>query len=172
MSDETAASPSVGSVKPVPDQLHLFYEPAGTLRLTVGDERSYPKVSLYQASPLSMPGRYISLLDSKSEEIVLVPSLSDFHPESRAVAEVELKRRYLTAKVTSVDNVKQEFGVTYWHVGTDRGPRDFVVQSLSESCIWLSETHLLLIDADGNRFEIENRAALDPQSRARIDSVL
>lgn len=150
----------------------LFYEPAGTLRLTVGDERSYPKVSLYQASPLKRPGRYLSLLDSKSEEIALVPALDDLTPESRTVAEEELRRRYLTAKVVALTGLKQEFGVTYWHVATDRGPRDFVVQSLSESCLWLSENHLLIVDVDGNRFEIENRSALDAYSRKLLDSVL
>jgi hypothetical protein len=152
--------------------LHLFYEPSGVLRLTVGDEKSYPKVALYQASPLGRPGRYLSLLDGKSEEIVLVPTLDDFTPASRTVAEEELRRRYLTARVSAIQRLKQEFGVTYWHVATDKGERDFVMQSLSESCIWLSDTHLLLIDADGNRFEIVDRTALDPVSRQLLETVL
>ena len=157
---------------PSPKDLRLFYEPAGTLRLTVGDERSYPKVSLFQASPLKRPGQYLSLLDSKSEEIALVPRLDDFTPESRAVAEEELRRRYLTAKIVALTGLKQEFGVTYWHVATDRGPRDFVVQSLSESCLWLSDSHILIVDVDGNRFEIADRRALDTYSQKLLDSVL
>ena len=155
-----------------PQELSLFYSPPGTLRLTVGEEKSYPKVSLYQASPLSRPGKYLSLLDSKSEEIALIPALSDLSPESRTIAEAELKRRYLTAKITKIPSIKQEFGVTYWHVLTDKGERDFVMQSLSESCIWLSETHLLLIDADGNRFEIPDRRILDTESQSVLDAVL
>ena len=55
---------------------------------------------------------------------------------------------------------------------TDRGERDFVVQSLSESCLWLSDTHILLVDVDGNRFEITDRYALDPTSQERLSTVL
>jgi hypothetical protein len=155
-----------------PETLKLFYEPPGTLRLTVGEEKSYPKVSLYQSAPLSKPGEYLSFLDSKSEEIVLVRRLSELTSESRSVAEQELKRRYLTAKIQAITNVKQEFGVTYWHVQTDRGPRDFVVQSLSESCAWLSDTHLLITDVDGCRFEIEDQGTLDEPSQKFLGQVL
>lgn len=152
--------------------LQLFYDPPGVLRLTIDDERSYPKVALYQSSPLRRPGKFLSLLDGKSEEIALVPSLNDLTPESRKIAELELARRYLTAKIQALTSVRQEFGVTYWHASTDRGERDFVVQNLSESCLWLSETHLLIIDADNNRFEIPDRGALDTASQRLLDSVL
>jgi hypothetical protein len=155
-----------------PQTLRLFYEPPGTLRLIVGDERCYPVVKLYQAAPLSSPGRWLSLVDGKGEEIVLIEGLSEFADESRAVAEEELRRRYLTARVQTITDVRMEFGVTYWHVVTDRGERDFVVQSLSESCIWLGERHLLLVDVDGNRFEIVDREALDAESRTRLETVL
>ncbi|MGC4042487.1 MAG: DUF1854 domain-containing protein [Armatimonas sp.] len=155
-----------------PTELKLFYHPQGTLRLTVGDEKSYPKVSLYQSAPLSKPGEFLSLLDSKSEEIALVRRLDELTPESRAVAEQELRRRYLTAKIKAITGMKQEFGVTYWHVETDRGPRDFVVQSLSESCAWLSDSHILITDVDGCRFEVEDRTALDDSSRRFLEQVL
>jgi hypothetical protein len=150
----------------------LFYDPPGVLRLTVDDEKSYPKVSLYQSSPLRRPGKFLSLLDGKSEEIALIGSLEDLTPESRKIAELELARRYLTAKIQVLTSVRQEFGVTYWHAVTDRGERDFVVQNLSESCLWLSETHLLIVDADNNRFEIADRRALDESSQRLLDSVL
>ncbi|WP_395145369.1 DUF1854 domain-containing protein [Armatimonas sp.] len=152
--------------------LQLFYDPPGVLRLTVDNEKSYPKVAIYQSSPLRRPGQYLSLLDGKSEEIALVPSLDALTPESRRIAQQELARRYLTAKILALTSVRQEFGVTYWHVVTDKGERDFVVQNLSESCLWLSEAHLLIIDADSNRFEIVDRGALDSVSQHLLDSVL
>ena len=155
-----------------PGSLRLFCEPPGTLRLTVGESHSYHAVKLYQASPLSRPRQYLSLQSGKSEEILMVRDLSDLTPESRTVAEEELKRRYLTARVERVTQVRTEFGITYWHVQTDKGERDFVVQSLSESCLWLSDDHILLTDTDGNRFEIASRAALDADSKTQLDSVL
>lgn len=163
---ETNAPPVVD-----PGALHLFYDPPGTLRLTAGNV-SYPVVKLFQAAPLSRPGRHLSLVNAKGEEIAMVKSLQDFAPDARAVAEEEIRRRYLTAHVEAVTHVKVEFGVSYWDVETDRGPRDFVVQSLSESCVWLSDTHILLVDTDGNRFEIVDTAALDPLSRAQLEKAL
>lgn len=155
-----------------PQDIHLFFEPVGTLRLTVGEHRSYPKVSLYQASPLRRPGRYLSFLDGSGEEIVLVDSLDQLDLQSRGIAQEALKHRYLTACIQRIDGVRQEFGVSYWDVETDRGKRDFVVQSLSEACQWLSDRHILLIDVDGNRFEIPDRFVLDEPSRRHLDSVL
>ena len=102
----------------------------------------------------------------------MVESLADFPAESREVAEEELKRRYLTARIQAITHIRTEFGVTYWHVVTDRGERDFVVQSLSESCVWLSDRHILIVDVDGNRFEVLDREAIDEASRARLESVL
>lgn len=170
------AQETAGDAVPPPEidskVLRLFYDPPGTLRLTVGEDYSYPTVRLYQAAPLSMRGRYLSLLDGKGEEITMVETLDSFTPEARTVAEEEMRRRYLTAQVTAITGLRTEFGVTYWHVETDKGVRDFVVQSLSESCVWLSESHILLIDADGNRFEIADRYALDAASRQRLEAVL
>ncbi|MES2460885.1 MAG: DUF1854 domain-containing protein [Armatimonadota bacterium] len=177
--DTTNTAPIVSETQIIPAgpapravDLHLFYEPVGTLRLTLGDRWSYPQVKLYQAAPLSQPGKYLSLQSGKGEEIALVENLADFTPAARAIVEEEIRRRYLTAKIETISEIRTEFGVTYWHVQTDRGPRDFVMQSLSESCVWLSDTHLLLVDVDGNRFEIADRSALDQGSKTRLASVL
>ena len=155
-----------------PKDMRLFYEPPGTLRLTVGNDRSYPEVKLYQAWPLSSPNRFLSFLNGKGDEIVMVERLEELTPEARLVAEEELRRRYLTARVEAITSIRSEFGVTYWFVRTDRGDRDFVVQSLSESCTWLADHHVLISDVDGNRFEIPDARKLDPESGARLDAVL
>ena len=152
--------------------LALFYSPPGTLRLTVDDAYSYAVVKLYQAAPLSMPGRCIALQNAKGEEIAMVASLEAYSPESQAAAREEIQRRYLTSTVRSVNAVRTEFGVTYWTVLTDRGEREFVIQSLSDSCIYLSGSHILLIDVDGNRFDIPDRFGLDAASLERLNRVL
>ena len=68
-----------------PRALRLFYHPPGTLRLTVGDDRSYPTVKIFQAWPLTGPGRFLALQDGKGEEIALLDRLEDLVPESRDV---------------------------------------------------------------------------------------
>jgi len=57
-------------------------------------------------------------------------------------------------------------------VDSDRGPRDFVTQSLQENAQWLSPTHLMLIDVDGNRFEIADTRRLDERSRRFIEQII
>ncbi len=165
MSTPLPAPPDVRS-------LRFFYHPPGALRLTVGDAYSYTEVKVYQAWPLSLPGKHLSFHDSRGDEILMIEDLSELTPDAQPIVEEELRRRYLTSTVEAIVHIRSEFGVTYWHVETDRGPRDFVVQSLSESCIWLSERHLLLVDADGNRFEIPDRRALDPKSAKLLDDVI
>jgi hypothetical protein len=154
-----------------PGSVSLFYDTHGTLRCTVGSDYSLPTPKLYQAWPLTHPRKYLSLVNGKGEEVVLLDSMDDLPEASRPVAEEELRRRYLTARVTAIQSIRTEFGVTYWHVDTDRGERDFVVQSFSESCLWLSDDHVLISDVDGNRFEIKDRDRLDPESRARLETV-
>jgi Domain of unknown function (DUF1854) len=157
---------------PNPGELHLFYEPEGVARLTVGNECCYLQVKLAVAAPLSRPGKYVSLLNGKGEEIAMVPDLDALDPASRQVAEQELHRRYLTSRIQRLVSLKQEFGVTYWEVETQRGLRDFVVRDLQENCVWLSDSHILLIDVDGSRFEIPDRRELDEHSRLLLENIL
>jgi hypothetical protein len=78
----------------------------------------------------------------------------------------------LRRSATRVLKATVEFGATYWHIETDRGTRDFVTQNLQENAQWLSPTHLLLVDVDGNRFEIPDVHALDHRSRQIVRTIL
>ena len=155
-----------------PQSLNLFYHPKDRLRLTIGDEKSYHTIKPAWAAPLSLPGQYLALLDGKGNEIVTLPDPAALPPLSLAAAQEELRRRYLTATVRAVVHAKQEFGATYWSVQTDRGDRDFVTQNLQENAVWLSPTHLLLLDVDGNRFEITDTGALDAVSQRYVTTIL
>jgi hypothetical protein len=152
--------------------LNLFYEPKDRLRLTVGEERSYPTVKPAWAAPLSRPGKHLALLDGKGQEIVTISDPNTLPPASLEAVKEELHRRYLTATVNTITHAKAEFGATYWHVETDRGPRDFVTQSLQENAQWLSDNHLLLIDVDGNRFELPDIKSMDDRSRTFVETIL
>jgi hypothetical protein len=155
-----------------PSELRIFYSPKDRLRMTVGEDRSYITVRPVWSAPLSRPGRYLSLLDGKGDEIIMLTDPNALPHESLEAVEHELRLRYLTAAVTTVRHAKQEYGATYWTVDTDRGRRDFVTQNLQENAQWFSDTHLLLVDVDGNRFEIPNVAALDARSRTYIHTIL
>jgi len=155
-----------------PKNLKLFYVPKDRLRLTVADDRSYPTVRPAWSAPLSQPDKYLALVNGKGEEIVTIADPKDLDEDSRTAVLEELRRRYLTATIHKIVHAKTEFGATYWHVITDRGERDFVTQSLQENAQWLSVNHLLLIDVDGNRFEIPDTQGMDAGSRAFIEATL
>lgn len=155
-----------------PAELKLFYEPKDRLRLTVSGEKSYHTVKPVWAAPLSRTNQYLCLLDSKGNEIVMLKDPTTLSPDSWEAVQQELRRRYMTAQVEEITEARVEYGATYWSVGTNRGPRDFVTQSLQENAQWLSATHLLLIDVDGNRFEIPDVNSLDVRSRRFITAIL
>lgn len=154
------------------DQIRLFREPAWILRLTIDGDRSYLKVKVVRAAPLSHPTRYICLLDAKDEEICMIDDLNPLNREMRALIEEELDRRYLTATIQRVNAVRNEYGTSYWDVQTDRGPREFVVQNVAENAQWLGDHRLLITDVDGNRFEIPHLNELDKKSLAAVEQVV
>lgn len=150
----------------------LFFEPKDRLRLTIPGDKSYLTVVPKWASPITQPGRYLSLMDGKGQEIFMVKTIEELDPNSRQAVETELKRRYLTSTIHRILSAKVEFGATYWNVATDRGDRELVTQSLQENAQWLSDVHLVLVDVDGNRFEITNVDELDRKSRVYLDAIL
>jgi len=158
--------------KPNPIDLNLFFEPKDRLRLTIDADRSYVTVKPAWASPLSHPNRFLALLDAKGDEIVMLERPEELADRSLSAVREELARRYLTSQVLRVIDARSEFGATYWHVETERGTRDFVTQSLQENAQWLSPTHLMLSDVDGNRFELVDVNAFDARSKAFLDVIL
>ncbi|NKB71801.1 MAG: DUF1854 domain-containing protein [Candidatus Latescibacteria bacterium] len=152
--------------------VRLFREPAWTLRLTIDQDRSYLKVKIVRAAPLSHPERYICLLDAKDEEICMIDNLKELADEARTIVGEELDLRYLTSTIERIESVRNEFGTSYWDVQTNRGQREFVVQNVAENAQWLGDYRLLLVDVDGNRFEIPDMQALDKKSLGLIDQVL
>lgn len=151
--------------------MQLFYAPEGRLRLTLED-RSHLVVVPAWAAPRTHPDRYLSLLDSKGKEILMLDRLEDAGADNVEVLRQELRRRYLYSQVRRVNAVRMEFGATYWSVETDRGHRDFVTQSLQENAQWIDEDFLLLIDVEGNHYQVKPVSALDPDSLRRLRSVV
>ena len=152
-------------------RIQIFHEPKDRLRMTIGD-RSYPTVKPVWSSPIARPGKYLSLLDSKGSEIAMVVDPASLNDDSRQAVEAELRKRYLTAQVYEFITARQEYGATYWSVRTDRGIREFVSENLQETALWYSNTHLMLFDADGNRFEVPDTEKLDPKSRELMERML
>ncbi len=166
------ANPAALAADAAPSSLRVFRAPPWHTRLTVDGVVSFLVARPVRAAPLTDPDRYISFLDARNEEICMVNDLAELDDESRQVVEADLAAHYLTATILSIDSARNEFGTSYWDVQTNRGARDFVVQNAAENARWLGANRLLLLDVDGNRFEIPAIDRLDKRSIGLMRRVL
>lgn len=155
-----------------PKKIRLFRAPPWALRLTIEGERSFLKVKVVRAFPLSNRDQYIGFMDEKNEEIGMIRDPGELDKASRRIVQEELDRRYLGSVVRRIYSLRSEFGTSYWDVDTNRGRREFVVQSAQENVIRLGMHHLAFVDADGNRFEIPDASRLDEKSRGLLEMIL
>lgn len=152
--------------------LSLRRDKNGALVLTLNDRDPVSNVRVVRAAPLSHPARYITFLDQKGRELYTVNRMEDLPEPERQLVEEELAAYYLDSIIEHIYELESEFGVAYWDVETPRGRRDFVVKDVQSSITWLSPTRLLILDADGNRFEIPDLRVLDGSSQALVEMAL
>lgn len=153
-------------------KLELFFR-GDWLCAVIEGEKCAHAVKPVWASPLSRANRYMAILDSKDKEFAF---LSDPQRELDATSwqnvQSELRKRDFTARISRIESANEEGGAAYWSAQTDRGPRDFVTNNHSQNALWFGDNRLLLLDADGNRFEIPDISRLDARSRAFIEGIL
>lgn len=145
----------------------------GFLSLKIGDE-FYPRVLVTRMFPFSDPGKFISVRtpDERSREIGIVEKLSDVEKETREMLEEQLTLRYFTPMITKILKIKDEYGFAYWNVETDHGICSFTIRMGGNSVIHLSESRILIVDIDENRFEIPDVNRLTPVERKKLDLFL
>ncbi len=147
-----------------PDTLHFFRHGA-FLRLTIRDDRSFPRVTVVRAFPLSLPTVYYSVRDMKNKEVGMIADPAALTEENRQLIDEELQRRYMVSVVKRVLKAIDRFGTVEWHVETDRGLCTFTTREVRENVLTNRPGHYIITDVEGNRFEVQDLAALDPRSR-------
>ena len=129
-------------------------------------------VSLVQARPLTDPDGMIAIIDARKRCVGEVASLMELSAGSRAVARLELERRYCIAVILRVESTLVDFGSRYWQVVTDRGARRFLVRDPQRSVLRLPPDRVMLRDVQGNRFLIPSLSALDAASLLAAEPAL
>jgi hypothetical protein len=150
------------------EKMRIEPAPDGTLRAIVEGDSCGMRIEAYRAFPLSHPDEHIVLRDGGGREIGVVRDLRQVAPEIRALIEGELRRRYFLPQITAILHVSERFGSTEWDVETDRGPRRLAMRQINEALTEISPSRFLLTDVEGNRYEVKDVDALDPESRARF----
>ena len=145
-----------------------FSKAGSRLDMALEGEKTYEKVTIRRAFPLSVPTGFHSVRDSENKEIGMLCGIEKLDAESRKLLDLELERRYLVAIIRKIVKVTERFGTVEWAVETDRGPCRFTTRNLRENAIRVGASHYLLTDVENNRFEVPDLNALDPNSQTLL----
>ena len=148
-------------------QMRVFRH-TGITRLTLNNERSWRKVSVARAFPLSDPDHYLGFLDGSGKDVGMLHDPAALDPESKKTVDEELEKRYFVPIVEKAISVKEEFGTVYWTLDTDRGQREVIVRNMRDNLQELSPIRVIITDVDGNRFEFQDITKLDAKSYGLI----
>lgn len=145
----------------------------GFLSLQV-EEEFYPRVQVVRMFPFSDKNRFLSVRTSeeRSREIGIVERLEDLDRDTARMLEEQLALHYFTPVIEKILKIKDEYGFAYWNVETNHGACNFTIRMGGNSVIHLSESRILIIDIDENRFEIPDVNRLTPGERKKLDLFL
>ena len=154
-----------------------FIDNDGLLALKIpaeenGEEKEYGRVFLHRMFPFEETERYLSVLDEEQKELGIITDLSLFGDDEREILRRELKRKYYIKKIVTIDRLKDRYGFTYWDVTTPEGKASFTLQDTQRSILKMNEDRLMIIDIDGNRYEIPSIERLDRASYKKIELYL
>ena len=154
-----------------PRELRLARTAGGFVSLGMGC-KSWPRAHFYRAFPASAGAEYVCIRDDDGKEIGILESLEGLAPEAAELVREELGRRYYAPVVLKVRSLKEEFGYTYWECATSFGDRRFTVQSGGNNAFQKDASTVLLIDVDGNRFELPATTRLDRKHLRVVEGLL
>ena len=152
-----------------PDEIRFERMVYGGLSLRL-DGEVYEHLRVYRVFPLSLPDEYIAIRVGDSElaqrEIGQIRHMRELSPEDRTLVAEELQKRYFVHTIEKIESIREEMGFFYWHVITDKGPREFPVPIRTRYVAPIGPRGRLVSDFDGNRYDIPDLEALDAHSRA------
>lgn len=154
------------------DDIEFKETTGGFLSLKLKDGSFYPRVNLYRAFPLSKPKEFISVRDVEDKEIGIIRHLKDLDSKTVKLIKKDLDRRYFSPTVIMIESLKDEYGHVYMDIETDSGPRQITVPIGSSNFVKLKNNHIILIDVDGNRYEIKDYLKLDKKSIRLLETVI
>ena len=137
-----------------------------------GEEKCYDRVFLHRAFPHELLWEYIAVIGEDNKEVGLIYNIEDFDKDTVDLLKTEIIRKYYSPAISEIHSVKERYGFSYWKVTTEEGEISFTLHDTFRSIIHAEEKRLVILDVDGNRFEIPNVDALDRKSYKKIELYL
>ncbi|MFB3880746.1 MAG: DUF1854 domain-containing protein [Armatimonadota bacterium] len=159
------APPSVTVLDP--GQVQVRVNAQGELELRLSGGEAYTGVKIVPAFPISRPNRFVYFQDAEGKEIGLLIEPRRLDRESRELVLQRADEAYFMPRIVRIERVEEKpgTGIARWEVETDRGWNSFEMVSRSESVWFVGRNRLVIRDADGNRYLIEDLGELDRRSR-------
>jgi hypothetical protein len=147
--------------------------PGGFLSLNYKGE-FYKRVKIIRLFPFSDADRYLSVRDqgNSDKEIGIIEDLSEMKEDTQKLIKEQLDLCYFTPEINKILDIKDEYGYAYFHVMTDKGECKFAINMGSNAVTKLSDTRLIIMDVDENRFEIKDVDKLTKKERRMLDLFL
>ena len=140
------------------------------------DDKEFENFKVLKLFPLSKPDQFITFYDEhKNEqgqvelnEIGVLKNFRKLDEDSLELLEFELEESYFMPEITRIDIIEEDEGGWRWEVDTNKGLREFKVESRVHDIRKLSDGRIIIRDADGNRFKLPNLNRLDQKSIALL----
>ncbi len=163
-----------------PEQVRVFRGENDRVYATVAGEFTVISPLFFRSHPLTDPDRYISMRGTKPKpdgetlgrEFGLIRQWRRLDPESRALVEASLERRYLHPVVRRIVSLREFSGVQVCVFDTDRGMREVTLRDVRDNVIYLGSSRVLITDAEDNRYDVVDVDALDAGSRTFLARIL
>jgi len=141
----------------------------GRLQVRGSEEEEWKDVSIFRLFPLSDPEAWLSVVDKDNKELGIIRELHGWPHEPLALIREELNRRYLVPQILRVISCRDQFDFHMLEVETDRGPLRFNVRRQQENIQRPLPHRVMLIDTEGNRYDIADINQLDEESRRLLE---
>lgn len=133
-----------------------------------GEDGTLEPVEALCAFPLSYPEKQIVLQAPEKKEIGIVEDLATLPSDIYEAISEQLQRRYFLPQVLKIHKMHERFGSAIWDLETDRGRIVISTRQLNEAVRELGARRFLIIDVEGNRYEIRDIKELPPESQAHF----
>jgi Domain of unknown function (DUF1854) len=155
-----------------PAHVQAWMNEKGRLEVRLPDGSVHTNARVTLAFPISRPKRFIYLVAEDGTELGVIAEPRRMERETRDLLLDQADQAYFMPRITRVLHINEEMGIARWEVETDRGWSAFDVVARSESHWYVGRNKVVVRDADGNRYLIEDLTALDGRSRRMLDLYL
>ena len=134
----------------------------------------YDRVKVVRLFPFTDADKYISIREhgNGDREIGIIEDLASMPEHTREILNHQLSLTYFTPVIEKIYSIKDEYGYAYFHVLTDKGECKFAINMGSNAVAKLSDTRLIIMDVDENRFEIRDVEKLTQKEKRMLDLFL